>query len=64
MKNDENNNPMQESKSMHSLGAIQDLFLHRPDFLLPCTLYYAFKKMFLQKNHFNFYSLKVTKFHK
>ena len=31
------------------LWAIQDLFLHRPDFLLPCTLYYAFKKMFLQK---------------
>ena len=36
-------------------------FLHRPDFLMPCTTL-VIKKNFT-KNPFNFFSLKVTKFH-
>ena len=36
-------------------------FLHRPDFLPPCTQPYALKKFY--KEFLNYYSLKVTKFH-
>ena len=37
--------------------AILDFFLHRPDFLPPCTPYIK------KKNPFHFYPLKVTKFY-
>ena len=36
-------------------------YLHRPDFLPPCTQPYALKKF--DKEFLNYYSLKVTKFH-
>ena len=36
-------------------------FLHTSDFLLPCTLPYAYKK--ITKNPLNYYLLKVKKFH-
>ena len=39
----------------------QLIFLHTPDFLLPCTLPYAYKK--ITKNPLNYYLLKVKKFH-
>ena len=35
---------------------------HRPDFLPPCTISYAYEKYFT-KHPLNFYLLKVTKFH-
>ena len=35
---------------------------HRPDFLPPCTISYAYKKYFT-KHPLNFYLLKGTKFH-
>ena len=41
------------------LWAIFDFFLHTPDFLTPCTLPYALKKII--KNPLNFYSLTVKK---
>ena len=45
-----------------TLWAILDFFLHRPDFLLPCTQACPKHKKFFAKNPSNFYSLKVKNF--
>ena len=43
------------------LWAILDLFSHRPDFLLPCSLLYTYDEKFYKKS-LNFYSLQVKNF--
>ena len=40
------------------LWAILDLFSHRPDFLLPCSLLYTYDEKFYKKS-LNFYSKKL-----